>query len=181
MCTMYEMVEKVGEGSHGKVYKGRSKRAYEQVVAIKRLKLEEEQGIPYHAYREISLLHMLSGNPHIVKLLDVEHTQTECGKSVLNLVLEYLDCDLFQYIHSFSKNGDGMPLHIVKSFMYQLLKGVAHCHSHGIMHRDLKPQNILVDKGKCLLKITDLGHGRAFTVPMDAYSREVIVFNLVKS
>jgi serine/threonine protein kinase len=39
--------------------------------------------------------------------------------------------------------------------------------------RDLKPQNILVDQGKCLLKIADLGHGKAFTVSMDPYSREV--------
>jgi serine/threonine protein kinase len=67
MSTRYEMVEKVGEGSNGKVYKGRSKIANDQIVAIKRLKLEEDQGMPYHAYREISLLHMLSGNPHIVK------------------------------------------------------------------------------------------------------------------
>jgi hypothetical protein len=44
----------------------------------------------------------------------VERTQTGSGKSVLHLVLEYLDCDLFQYINSFSENGDGIPLHIIK-------------------------------------------------------------------
>ena len=59
--------------------------------------------------------------------------------------------------------------------MYQLLKGVAHMHKHGVMHRDLKPQNLLVDDSvpHPLLKVADLGLGRHFTIPIKAYTHEV--------
>ncbi|OIT28990.1 cyclin-dependent kinase b1-1 [Nicotiana attenuata] len=54
------------------------------------------------------------------------------------------------------------------------LHRVAHCHSHGVLHRDLKPQNLLVDKEKGILKIADLGLGRAFTVPIKSYTHEIV-------
>lgn len=57
--------------------------------------------------------------------------------------------------------------------MYQLVKGLAHCHKHGVMHRDLKPQNLLVDDQTMTLKIADLGLGRAFSVPVKSYTHEV--------
>ncbi len=57
--------------------------------------------------------------------------------------------------------------------MYQLIKGVAHCHKHGVMHRDLKPQNLLVDTERSCLKIADLGLGRQFSIPIRSYTHEV--------
>ena len=57
--------------------------------------------------------------------------------------------------------------------MFQLMRGLAFMHQHGIMHRDLKPQNLLVDPEQQLLKIADLGLGRVFSMPVKAYTHEV--------
>eukprot|EP00270_Netrium_digitus_P009733 TRINITY_DN2979_c0_g1_i1.p1 TRINITY_DN2979_c0_g1~~TRINITY_DN2979_c0_g1_i1.p1 ORF type:complete len:309 (+),score=70.09 TRINITY_DN2979_c0_g1_i1:479-1405(+) len=172
----YEKLEKVGEGTYGKVYKARCKKTG-RLVALKKTRLEmEEEGVPSTALREVSLLQMLSQSIYVVRLLCVEHVD-EGGKPMLYLVFEYLDTDLKKFM---DMQGGGrsssqpLPPKTVQSFMYQLCKGVAHCHSHGVMHRDLKPQNLLVDKEKGLLKIADLGLGRAFTVPLKSYTHEIV-------
>lgn len=170
----YEKLEKVGEGTYGKVYKARCKTTG-RLVALKKTRLEmEEEGVPSTALREVSLLQMLSQSIYIVRLLSVEHVD-EGGKPMLYLVFEFLDTDLKKFMDSNSR-GPGLPLEParVKNFMYQLCIGVAHCHTHGVMHRDLKPQNLLVDKEKGLLKIADLGLGRAFTVPLKSYTHEIV-------
>ncbi len=63
--------------------------------------------------------------------------------------------------------------------MYQLVKGIAHCHKHGVMHRDLKPQNLLVDDMRECLKIADLGLGRAFSIPIKSYTHEARICNIL--
>ncbi|CAK9212886.1 hypothetical protein BDL97_07G020800 [Sphagnum fallax] len=170
----YEKLEKVGEGTYGKVYKARHKKTG-RLVALKKTRLDmEEEGVPSTALREVSLLQMLSQSIYVVRLLCVEHIDKK-GKPLLYLVFEYLDTDLKKYIDSHGRgNKNPLPTSIIKSFMYQLCKGVAHCHSHGVMHRDLKPQNLLVDREKGLLKIADLGLGRAFTVPLKSYTHEIV-------
>lgn len=94
-------------------------------------------------------------------------------------VFEYCNTDLKKFM---DRNGKG-PSHpldpmLVKVLMYQLLKGVAHMHRHGVMHRDLKPQNLLVDEvpgsDAPLLKVADLGLGRAFSMPIKAYTHEIV-------
>lgn len=172
----YEKLEKIGEGTYGKVYKARDKTTG-RLVALKKTRLEmEEEGVPSTTLREISLLQMLSESNHIVKLLCVEHLE-ENGKPCLYLVFEFLSTDLKKWM---DRNGKG-PAHpldpqIVKSFMYQLLKGLAHMHKHGVMHRDLKPQNLLVDDDTehPLLKIADLGLGRHFSIPIKSYTHEIV-------
>lgn len=59
-----------------------------------------------------------------------------------------------------------------QSYMYQMLKGIVFCHSHRILHRDLKPQNLLIDK-KGTLKLADFGLSRAFGIPLRQYTHEV--------
>ena len=132
----------------------------------------EEEGVPSTALREVSLLQMLSESDHVVKLLSVEHVE-ENNKPILYLVFEYLDTDLKKYMDLTGKSTP-MPKNVVKSFMYQLIKGVTHCHKHGVLHRDLKPQNLLVDKNTSTLKIADLGLGRAFSIPLKSYTHEIV-------
>ncbi|CAL0335311.1 unnamed protein product [Lupinus luteus] len=180
----YEKLEKVGEGTYGKVYKAKEK-ATGQVVALKKTRLEmDEEGIPPTALREVSLLQLLSQSIYIVRLLAVEHVDkvpkgaepSSQPKPLLYLVFEYLDTDLKKFIDSHRKGPNPRPLppSLIQSFLFQLCKGVAHCHSHGVLHRDLKPQNLLLDQQKGILKIADLGLGRAFTVPLKSYTHEIV-------
>ncbi|CAN8254598.1 unnamed protein product [Cochlearia groenlandica] len=181
----YEKLEKVGEGTYGKVYKAVEK-STGKLVALKKTRLEiDEEGIPPTALREISLLQMLSTSLYVVRLLTVEHVHRSTTvkspskattKSNLYLVFEYLDTDLKKFIDSYRKGTNPKPLdpNLIQKLMFQICKGVAHCHSHGVLHRDLKPQNLLLVKDKELLKIADLGLGRAFTVPLKSYTHEIV-------
>jgi len=157
-------VDKIGEGTYGVVYKA-SDRATGEIVALKKIRLEEkDEGIPSTAIREISLLKELQ-HPNIVRLYDVVHTERR-----LTLVFEYLDQDLKKYLDICEV---GLEITILKSFLHQLLCGVAFCHMHRVLHRDLKPQNLLINRqGK--LKLADFGLARAFGIPVRSYTHEVV-------
>lgn len=67
---------------------------------------------------------------------------------------------------------DGMGPDIVRKFTFQLMRGIYYCHAHRILHRDLKPQNLLIDKAGNL-KLADFGLARAFGIPLRTYTHEV--------
>ncbi|PIA56955.1 hypothetical protein AQUCO_00700959v1 [Aquilegia coerulea] len=170
----FEKLEKVGEGTYGKVYRAREK-ATGKIVALKKTRLhEDEEGVPPTTLREISILRMLSMDPSVVRLLDVKQGQNKEGKTILYLVFEYMEADLKKFMRSFRANGETIPTQTVKSLMYQLCKGVAFVHGHGVLHRDLKPHNLLMDPKTLTLKIADLGLARAFTLPMKKYTHEIL-------
>jgi negative regulator of PHO system len=136
------------------------------LVALKEIHLDSEEGTPSTAIREISLMKELK-HENIVSLHDVIHTENK-----LMLVFEYMDKDLKKYMDS---RGDrGMLDYItIKSFMFQLLKGIAFCHENRVLHRDLKPQNLLINN-KGQLKLADFGLARAFGIPVNTFSNEVV-------
>ncbi|KAI8419954.1 hypothetical protein MSG28_008569 [Choristoneura fumiferana] len=160
----YEKLEKIGEGTYGTVFKAKNKETHE-IVALKRVRLDDDdEGVPSSALREICLLKELK-HKNIVRLYDVLHSEKK-----LTLVFEHCDQDLKKYFDSL--NGE-IDLDVVKSFMYQLLRGLAFCHSHNVLHRDLKPQNLLINKNG-ELKLADFGLARAFGIPVKCYSAEVV-------
>jgi len=160
----YLKIERIGEGTYGVVYKAKNRETGE-VVALKRIRLQsEDEGVPCTAIREISLLKELN-HPNIVRLYDVIHSDKK-----LTLVFEYLDLDLKKYL---DEHSGFLTLPVVKNFLYQLLKGVACCHEHRVLHRDLKPQNLLINR-KGELKLADFGLARAFGIPVRSFSHEVV-------
>ena len=104
-------------------------------------------------------------HPNIVRLYDVVHTERK-----LTLVFEFLDQDLKKYLDVCDS---GLDLPIMKSFLYQLLMGVAYCHHHRVLHRDLKPPNLLINR-EGQLKLADFGLARAFGIPVRSYTHEVV-------
>ncbi|KAL6646155.1 hypothetical protein ACP70R_017763 [Stipagrostis hirtigluma subsp. patula] len=171
---LYEKLEKVGEGTYGKVYKAREK-ATGRIVALKKTRLpEDDEGVPPTALREVSLLRMLSQDPRVVRLLDLKQGQNKEGQTILYLVFEYMDTDLKKFIRAHRQNHEKIPTPTVKVLMYQLCKGVAFVHGRGVLHRDLKPHNLLMDRKTMALKIADLGLSRAFTVPLKKYTHEIL-------
>lgn len=157
-------MEKIGEGTYGVVYKAKD-RVTGEIIALKKIRLEaEDEGIPSTAIREISLLKELQ-HPNIVRLYDVVHTERK-----LTLVFEFLDQDLKKYLDVCDT---GLELPILKSFLYQLLMGVAYCHHHRVLHRDLKPPNLLINR-EGQLKLADFGLARAFGIPVRSYTHEVV-------
>ncbi|KAF9380923.1 cyclin-dependent serine/threonine protein kinase, partial [Podila verticillata] len=160
----YQKIEKLGEGTYGIVYKAQN-RETNDVVALKRIRLDnEEEGVPCTAIREISLLKELKQS-NIVKLYDVLHTEKK-----LTLVFEFLDSDLKKFLDTYSGDIDVLT---IKQLMYQLMRGIAYCHEHRVLHRDLKPQNLFISK-KGDLKLGDFGLARAFGIPVRSYSHEVV-------
>lgn len=65
----------------------------------------------------------------------------------------------------------------LQTFLYQILRGIAYCHSHRVLHRDLKPQNLLIDRRTNALKLADFGLARAFGIPVRTFTHEVNVMN----
>uniref|UniRef100_A0AAZ3QTZ6 cyclin-dependent kinase n=1 Tax=Oncorhynchus tshawytscha TaxID=74940 RepID=A0AAZ3QTZ6_ONCTS len=159
----YIKLDKLGEGTYATVFKGRSKLT-DNLVALKEIRLEHEEGAPCTAIREVSLLKDLK-HANIVTLHDIVHTDKS-----LTLVFEYLDKDLKQYMDDC---GNIMSMHNVKIFLFQILRGLAYCHKRKVLHRDLKPQNLLInERGE--LKLADFGLARAKSVPTKTYSNEVV-------
>jgi serine/threonine protein kinase len=147
------------------VFKGRNRQTGE-LVALKEIHLDSEEGTPSTAIREISLMKELK-HENIVSLYDVIHTENK-----LMLVFEHMDKDLKKYMDTRGDRG-ALDAATIKSFMYQLLRGIAFCHENRVLHRDLKPQNLLINS-KGQLKLADFGLARAFGIPVNTFSNEVV-------
>jgi glycogen synthase kinase 3 beta len=84
----------------------------------------------------------------------------EQSEVYLNLILEYVPENLYRCSRSFAKVKQQMPMLEVKLYMYQCLRSLAYIHSMGICHRDIKPQNLLLDPARGILKLCDFGSAK---------------------
>jgi len=158
-------VRDLGCGTYGKVFKARNLKTDEE-FAVKKIFLDEnDEGIPSTALREISLLKAIS-HDNVVKL---EGVIREPAK--LYLIFELAQYDL-KKLMKLAKEKRVHP-QIAKSFLWQMLRGIDLCHANRVLHRDLKPQNILITR-EGVLKIADFGLARAFNVPLRKYTHEVV-------
>ena len=160
----FEKLGKIGQGQYGVVYKARMV-ATGHEVALKRILIDEYDGIPSTALREVSLLQDLK-HQNIVKLIDVLHVDAK-----FYLVFELLEMDLGQLLKS--ARPDVFPIEVTKSLFKQLIEGLYYCHSRRILHRDIKPQNLLLSS-EGVLKLADFGLARLFSLPLRALTTEVV-------
>nr|XP_043634157.1 protein IMPAIRED IN BABA-INDUCED STERILITY 1-like [Erigeron canadensis] len=145
----FERFEKIGQGTYSNVYRARDMKTG-RVLALKKVRFDNFQpdSVRFMA-REITILRKLD-HPNVMKL---EGIITSRLSSNIYLVFEYMEHDLAGLLTSpnirFTESQ-------IKCYMQQLLKGVEHCHSQGILHRDIKTSNVLVNNAG-QLKIADFG------------------------
>ena len=91
----------------------------------------------------------------------------------LYLVFEYLEYDLKKFMRAKGQTAT-LPREQAQSFLYQILQALIYLHQHRIFHRDLKPQNLLVNTEGTSIKLADFGLARAFGLPIKTYTHEVV-------
>lgn len=170
---LYKRTELLGQGTYGKVYKAQHLETGRIVALKKTILSSDDEGVPPTTLREVSILRSLD-SPYIVRLEEVVHSESRSGSPVLFLVFEYLDHDLKQFMTSKYGKHVGIEPLLAKRFCFQILLGLRYCHANSIMHRDLKPQNLLIDLKTKTIKLADFGLGRVYSLPVGKYTHEVV-------
>ncbi|OMH83430.1 CTD kinase subunit alpha [Zancudomyces culisetae] len=158
--VVFEKLNLVGEGTYGKVYKARlrkegdSDNGQDNMVALKRIRMDNErEGLPITTIREIRIMKALK-HPSIIDLMQILYIDDD-----IYMVMEYMEYDLSGLL---SHPRWTLKPENVKSLAYQLLCGLEYLHNLGIVHRDIKGSNILLNR-QGNLKLADFGLARCTT------------------
>ncbi|URD83401.1 hypothetical protein MUK42_18634 [Musa troglodytarum] len=153
--TISYMAERVvGHGSFGVVFQAKCLETGE-TVAIKKV-LQDKR----YKNRELQTMRILD-HPNVVCLKHCFFSTTEKEELYLNLVLEYVPETVHRVIKHYNKMNQRMPLLYVKLYMYQICRALAYIHGCiGVCHRDIKPQNLLVNPHTHQLKLCDFGSAK---------------------
>ncbi|UKK02871.2 non-specific serine/threonine protein kinase [Theileria orientalis] len=154
----YEIMQKIGRGKFSEVFKGIDTRDKKDCV-IKILKPVKKKKIK----REIKILQNLKGGPNIIALLDIVK---DPQSRIPSLVFELVKNTDYKVLYP------TFTVHDIKYYMFQLLRAINYCHSKGIMHRDVKPHNVMIDHESKSLKLIDWGLAE-FYHPGQEYSVRV--------
>ena len=149
----YNVERVVGKGSFGVVYQAKDTLAGCQ-VAIKKV-LQDKR----FKNRELQIMRSVR-HPNIVRLHNFFYTTTQENHVYLNLVLEFVPDTIYRVVKQYAKAQRRMPLVLVKLYMYQMLRSLAYIHGQGICHRDIKPQNLLVNPETHVVKLCDFGSAK---------------------
>jgi len=166
----YERLNQIEEGSYGVVFRARDKQTGD-IVALKKLKLDEEKnGFPITALREVYAL-MSCRHENVVGIREVVVGDT---LTQVFVVMDFIEHDLKSLLTV-------MPSPFlqseIKTLMLQLLSAVRHCHSHWILHRDLKTSNLLMNN-RGTIKVADFGLARRFGDPVGVGGMTQLVVTL---
>jgi|TARA_B100000683_G_scaffold274792_1_gene323800 casein kinase II subunit alpha len=138
----YEVVRKLGRGKYSEVFEGRHVNGGKCVIKI--LKPVKTKKIK----REIKILQNLTGGVNVIKLLDVVREPTTKTPS---LIFEHVNNTDFKVLYPTLTDYD------IRYYINELLKALDFCHSQGVMHRDVKPHNVMIDHSKRELRLIDWG------------------------
>ncbi|GMH01120.1 hypothetical protein Nepgr_002959 [Nepenthes gracilis] len=149
-ANTFEKLDKIGQGTYSNVYKARDL-ITGKIVALKKVRFDnlEPESVKFMA-REIIVLRRLD-HPNIIKLEGLVTSRMSCS---FYLVFEYMEHDLAGL--AASQNGAMFTEPQVKCYMKQLLSGLEYCHKNGVLHRDIKGSNLLIDN-EGVLKLADFG------------------------
>lgn len=153
----YEVLRKVGRGKYSEVFEGFRAGSDERCV-IKILKPVKKKKIK----REIKILQNLYGGPNIVKLLDIVRDDESKTPS---LIFEHVNNTDFKVLYPALSDYD------IRYYIFELLKALDYCHSRGIMHRDVKPHNVMIDHEKRQLRLIDWGLAEFYHPKMEYNAR----------
>ncbi len=150
----YSATQIIGSGSFGVVYQATVAETGE-TVAIKKVFQDKR-----YKNREYEIIKVLN-HPNVIKLKQAFYTPGEKPDEVyLNVVMDYIPETLSRVIRNYYKSKTQMPMLLVKLYSYQMMRGLAYIHTIGICHRDIKPQNVLVDPTSHILKFCDFGSAK---------------------
>uniref|UniRef100_A0A914V5Z0 Glycogen synthase kinase-3 n=1 Tax=Plectus sambesii TaxID=2011161 RepID=A0A914V5Z0_9BILA len=152
--VQYSDTKVIGNGSFGVVYSAKLVDSSE-MVAIKKV-LQDKR----FKNRELQIMRKLE-HQNIVKLKYFFYSSGEKKDELyLNLILEYIPETVYRVARHYSKQRQTIPTLYIKLYMYQLFRALAYIHSLGICHRDIKPQNLLLDPETAILKLCDFGSAK---------------------
>ncbi|XP_055302132.1 glycogen synthase kinase-3 beta isoform X2 [Sitodiplosis mosellana] len=144
----------IGNGSFGVVFQAKLIETNE-LVAIKKV-LQDRR----FKNRELQIMRRLE-HCNIVKLKYFFYSSGDKKDEVyLNLVLEYIPETVYKVARQFAKSKQTIPINYIRLYMYQLFRSLAYIHSLGVCHRDIKPQNLLLDPETAVLKLCDFGSAK---------------------
>ncbi|EJD07617.1 kinase-like protein [Fomitiporia mediterranea MF3/22] len=159
----WKMVRDMGSGAYGVVISAADEISGETVAIKLVTRVFEKTSLAKRALREITLLRHFANHENITGLIDVDAISKDFNE--IYLFLEPMEADLHQII----KSGQMLTNEHIQYFVYQILRGMKYVHSASVVHRDLKPGNLLVN-ADCELKICDFGLSRGFNSGPDEYA-----------